>query len=80
MARRPLLETSPTVRGGCLSKWFIRTMVAHVSLNLRLRISEAVHYCYHAWKTSLQQDDIVEYETEVNKRSGKTPVSTVKRA
>jgi len=30
--------------------------------------------------TSLQQDDIVEYETEINKRSGKTAVSTIKLA
>jgi CspA family cold shock protein len=30
--------------------------------------------------TSLGEDDIVEYETEVNKRSGKTAVSTIKLA
>jgi len=30
--------------------------------------------------TSLQEDDIVEYEIEVNKRSGKTSVSTIKLA
>lgn len=30
--------------------------------------------------TSLREDDIVEYETEVNKRSGKTAVSTIKLA